>query len=320
MAPTALARIPVRGRLLTAEQFHALAEVPPEAEWFANLRNPHTREAYRRDVADFMAFVGIRKPEEFRQVTRAHVIAWRDSLAGKSPASIRRHLSALSSLMDYLCEANAIQHNPVDGVARPTDGANEGTTPAISDAQARQLLDAPPAGTLKGKRDRAILAVLLYHALRRAELCGLRVKDLAERRGVLSITVHGKRGKIRYVPVHPKAAALISDYLDASGHRDDRDGALFRPIKNALGTLEGHLTPGAIFSRVVRPYGRQIGIAVEGFGPHSLRTTAATNALEHDADIAKVQDWLGHANVSTTRLYDRRKMRPEESPTFRVSY
>ena len=51
-----------------------------------------------------------------------------------------------------------------------------------------------------------------------------------------------------------------------------------------------------------------------------LQLTAAINALEHDADIAKVQDWLGHANVSTTRLYDRRKMRPEDSPTFRVSY
>jgi integrase/recombinase XerD len=306
--------------LLTAAEFHRLAAVPAEAERFANLQNRHTREAYRRDVTSFMSFVGIRRPEDFRTITRAHVIAWRDTLADKSAATVRRHLSALSSLMDYLCDQNAITHNPVNGVARPTEGANEGTTPAISDAQARQLLEAPAADTLKGKRDRAILAVLLYHALRRSELCGLRVKDLAERRGVLSITVRGKRGKIRYVPVHPKAAALISDYLDASGHRDDRDRALFRPIKNALGTLEGHLTPGAIFSRVVRPYGRQIGIAVEGFGPHSLRTTAATNALEHDADIAKVQDWLGHANVSTTRLYDRRKMRPEESPTFRVSY
>ena len=50
------------------------------------------------------------------------------------------------------------------------------------------------------------------------------------------------------------------------------------------------------------------------------RATAATNALSHQADIAKVQEWLGHANVSTTRLYDRRKTRPEDSPTFRVQY
>ena len=53
---------------------------------------------------------------------------------------------------------------------------------------------------------------------------------------------------------------------------------------------------------------------------HALRATAATNALDHDADIAKVQEWLGHADIATTRIYDRRKMKPEDSPTFKVSY
>ena len=54
---------------------------------------------------------------------------------------------------------------------------------------------------------------------------------------------------------------------------------------------------------------------MNGLCVHSLRATAATNALSHEADIAKVQEWLGHANVSNTRLYDRRKVRPEDSPT-----
>ena len=53
---------------------------------------------------------------------------------------------------------------------------------------------------------------------------------------------------------------------------------------------------------------------------HTLHATAATNALDHEADIAKVQEWLGHANIATTRLYDRRRMRPEDSPTFKVAY
>jgi integrase/recombinase XerD len=53
---------------------------------------------------------------------------------------------------------------------------------------------------------------------------------------------------------------------------------------------------------------------------HSLRATAATNALAHHADIGKVQERLGHANVSTIRIYDKRRMRPEESPTFKVEY
>jgi len=62
------------------------------------------------------------------------------------------------------------------------------------------------------------------------------------------------------------------------------------------------------------------GLDVSGISNHAMRATAATNALSNSADIAKVQEWLGHANVSTTRLYDRRKNKPEESPTFRVKY
>jgi integrase/recombinase XerD len=49
-------------------------------------------------------------------------------------------------------------------------------------------------------------------------------------------------------------------------------------------------------------------------------TLSATNALDRGADLGKVQEWLGHANMSTTRLYDRRRSRPEDSPTFRVAY
>jgi integrase len=78
----------------------------------------------------------------------------------------------------------------------------------------------------------------------------------------------------------------------------------------------------APYDNIVRKYVREIGVSakIEGLCVHSLCATAATNALSHEADIAKVQEWLGHANVSTTRLYDRRKTRPEDSPTFRVKY
>lgn len=169
---TESALIAPQDNILTAEAFRHLANVPPELEWFANIENPRTRRAYQNDLKDFMRFLGITRPEEFRIVTRAHVIAWRKDLDARAlaTASVRRKLSALSSLFDALCEANAITHNPVKGVARPKEGANGGKTPAVSDAQARRLLDAPPAHTRKGQRDRAILATLLYHGLRREEL------------------------------------------------------------------------------------------------------------------------------------------------------
>jgi site-specific recombinase XerD len=80
------------------------------------------------------------------------------------------------------------------------------------------------------------------------------------------------------------------------------------------------LTADGVY-KVVQAYARQIGLSgIERLGVHALRATAATNALDHQADIAKVQEWLGHANISTTRLYDRRKHRPEDSPTFTAEY
>jgi site-specific recombinase XerD len=250
-------------------------------------------------------------------VTRAHVLAWRTTLEkrGLSSATIRRKLAALSSLFDHLCERNAVSLNPVAGVKRPKSNSNEGKTPALGDHQARALLDAPDPDTLKGKRDRALLAVLLYHGLRREELCLLKVRDIHDRRGVPHLRVHGKGNKLRHVPLHPACAERLHTYLEAAGHGSSPDFPLFLPVR-AIGTA---MTGDGVY-KCVQSYAKQAGIAVDGLGVHGLRATAATNALDHEADIAKVQEWLGHANIATTRLYDRRRSRPEDSPTFKVAY
>jgi site-specific recombinase XerD len=205
-------------------------------------------------------------------------------------------------------------------VKRPNLGSNEGKSPALGDDQAKLLLEVPSNDTEKGLRDRALLAVLLFHGLRRAELCSLAVGDLQSRRGVPHFRVHGKGGKMRFVPVHPGTLERISDYLARAGHGDDSKGALFRPVKNPVdGVLEKPLSGDAIF-KLVRFYSMKLGLDAKAVCVHGLRATAATNALDHQADIAKVQEWLGHANIATTRLYDRRKTKPEDSPTFKVSY
>jgi integrase/recombinase XerD len=97
----------------------------------------------------------------------------------------------------------------------------------------------------------------------------------------------------------------------------DDSGALFRPLRNnTTGRLDKAITPDGIY-KLVRAYSAQLGFEI---GAHALRVTAATNALDHQADIAKVQEWLGHANIATTRIYDHRRTRPEDSPTFKVAY
>jgi integrase/recombinase XerD len=314
------AEIAPASRLLTAAEFHRLADVPPEVEWFANLSNPSTRRAYENAIRDFMLFTGIVRPEEFRTVTRAHVVAWRDEVAhrGLGGSTIRHRLASLASLFDYLCEKNAVTHNPVKGVERPRTESAEGKTPALGDHHARELLAAPQKDTIKSKRDRAILSTLLFHALRREELCKLKVRDFPHaRKGVPHLRVSGKGGKTRYLPLHPGTHALIHDYLDSAGHGVDENGALFRPVRNnRTGRLERAITADGVY-KLVRAYSAQLGFEI---GAHALRATAATNALDHQADIARVQEWLGHANISTTRIYDHRRTRPEDSPTFKVAY
>lgn len=308
-------------RRLTVAEFQQLANVPAAIEWFANIDNPRTRRAYQGDLEDFCSFVGLASADEFRAVTRAHVLAWRAQLEtrGLAGATIRRKLAALSSLFDHLLECNAVAGgNPVHGVKRPRIETNEGKTPALGDHQAKALLDSPDVTSLKGLRDRALLAVLLYHGLRREEAAQLKVSDIQERRGIKHLQIHGKGGKLRYLPLHPTAAERIYAYLERSGHhQDDVQAPLFVPLRGrSTGT---GITANGIYA-MVGSYAKAAGINVAGLGVHGLRATAATNALEHEADIAKVQAWLGHANISTTRIYDRRQLRPEDSPTFKVRY
>lgn len=225
-------------RRLTAVEFQHLATVPAAVEWFANIDNPRTRRAYQNDLADFSSFIGLTTAEEFRVVNRAHVLAWRAQLEqrGLAGATIRRKLAALASLFDHLLECNAVAGgNPVHGVKRPRIETNEGKTPALGDHQAKALLDAPDMATLKGLRDRALLAVLLYHGLRREEAAQLTVSDILERRGIKHLLVHGKGGKVRYLPLHPVAADRIHDYLERSGHHlVAPKGPLFLPLRGLL--------------------------------------------------------------------------------------
>jgi integrase/recombinase XerD len=173
---------------LSAAEFQCLNKVPSEVEWFKNMRNPSTKRAYESAIKDFMLFMGIKRPEEFCDVTSAHVIARRDDLGDRLGdrtligTTIRHPLAALSSLFQYLCDKIAVTHNPVKGVKRPKVKGDVGKTPAIAGHQARKLLVVPAKKTLKGMRDRAILAALLYHALRREELCKLTVRDYKHER------------------------------------------------------------------------------------------------------------------------------------------
>jgi len=162
-----------------------------------------------------------------------------------------------------LCDRHAVPFNPAKGVSRPKIDSYEGKTPAISDAQVRALLTAPRGNGVKAKRDRDILSALFYHALRRHELCTLKVKDLHERRGVKHFQVDGKGEKRRYIPVNTGALGAIAEYLDAAGHGTNPNAPLFKPVRANAPWLGHGARPDALRGlsdgEALRQPGRDLG-------------------------------------------------------------
>lgn len=217
-----------------ASRFAQLGLMAIETQWLANFASTCTRRAYAADVRDFAAFSGLQTQSELLQVARSHVLAWRHHLQvqGLSPSTQRRKLASLSSLLEHLVDEQLIPTNPARGVRRPRLESHEGKTPALSLSQARALLEAPDAHTLKGVRDRAILAVMLLGGLRRAEVVTLRVRDFdCQRAGVSHLRVLGKGGKTRFIAAAPLMRERVQHYLKMRGAQPQSDEHLFIRMK-----------------------------------------------------------------------------------------
>ena len=300
-----------------------LAAIPEEQVWLASRKSARTRQAYQNDVAHFMRTFGIHTPEELRKIDHRAVMAWERLMReeqGSQASTVRRRLAALSSLFAHLVKFGVVEINPARDVERPVINRREGMTLAFSQKQARAILDAPEQDTLLGVRDRAILAVGLQVGFRRAEIASLKVGDFHMNRGFDSLKVVRKGGKKGSLAIHPQAAQRIRDYLNLTKHGDDLDGPLFRPVRDNQNANESrrHLAPIAI-DRVLRKYARSIGLD-RGYSAHSMRATFITTALDNGASLEDVQSAAGHADPSTTKLYDRRGYNPEKSASFFANY
>lgn len=234
----------------------------------------------------------------------------------------------LASLFNHLMDHQLVSVNPVHGVKRPSVSRDVGVTSAFNETQARTLLDAPKADTLMGLRDRAILSVLLQAGPRRAEVAKMKVKDLHMNKGYESLRYVRKGNKQHSITLHPQTAQRIREYLEAAGHKDELDGALFRAVKpNWKAKIKQERKPEAILfldpdaiDRILRKYVKGALGITRGFSAHSCCSTFATTALEKKCPLEDVQQTLGHADSRTTKLYDRRSDNPERSATFFANY
>jgi len=307
-----------------------LRAIPEEEIWLQDQRSHHTRRAYKADVLHFMRALQITNREDLRQVERAAVIAWIRSMEEKQekPRTIRRRLSALSSLYTHLVEYRVADKNPVREIKRPRVNRKRGVTAAFNTKQARKILDAPSEKTLEGLRDRAILSVLLQAGPRRAEVASMKVSDFYQNMGYYSIRFKRKGGEDHSLALNPQTAQRIEQYLSKSGHGSDVESPLFRPIKENWKTRKKRaekpedkqfLHPDLI-NRIVKKYVEEALQIERGFSAHSCRATFATTSLTNGSSLEDVQEALGHADATTTKLYDKRGFNPEKSAAFFANY
>ena len=267
----------------------------------------HTRRAYGRALTEFLTWFQTSGATGFNKATvAAHVAYLRDN--GKPASSINQRLTAIRKLGQEAADNGLIDQSTAQAISRVegihTDGKRLGNWLSKQDAQ--RLLDAPDVETIKGLRDKALLAVLLGCGLRREECAGLTVAHLQQREGRwVVVDLVGKRNKTRSVPMPSWAKAAIDEWCKAVGITSAvqaelaRPGFIFRPLRRGGHVQSGAMTAQAVFD-VVCEYSGLLGLTVR---PHDLRRTFAKLAYKGSAPIDQIQLSLGHSSMQTTERY-----------------
>jgi integrase/recombinase XerD len=257
-----------------------------------------TLAAYARDLTRWARFLeerGVGSPEA---VTPGDLREWVFGLkdAGLAPTSIRRAQSAVRTYYAFLLAEGSVQADPTERLESPKLGRR--LPDFLSREEVLALLDAPDPGAALHWRDRAILELLYATGMRVSELAELPLSALDLDEGFL--TVFGKGGKERLVPVgEPALRALVRYLRDVRPELDrGRGRGKGRVFLNARGAP---LSRVAVWT-LVKESARRAGITRK-VSPHTLRHTFATHLLEGGADLAAVQELLGHADIATTQIY-----------------
>jgi site-specific recombinase XerD len=264
------------------------------------MHSPNSKVAYDHALSDFLSWYRVNAPGE--AFSKGLVQRWMASLqsSGLSASTINLRLSAVKKLASEAQDNGLLDPTLAHGIGRVKGIKRAGVRVGnwLTKAQAEALLNSPDITTLKGNRDRALLAVLIGCGLRRTELSNMTFDHIQQRDGRwVLIDLIGKGGRIRSVPMPGFAKAAIDSWTAAAGIRD---GLVFRSMNNK-GQLTGNgLLAQNIMDAVIK-YGAEIGS--ERLAPHDLRRTFAKLAHGGHSPLEQIQLSLGHASIQTTERY-----------------
>ncbi len=268
----------------------------------------NTISAYRRDLEDFRNFLH-RRARLIAAAAPPDISAYvaEASATGLKATSLARRLSAVRQLYKFLVAEGQVTADPTLGQAGPR---KERALPkTLNVAEVDRLIETASQRAGKAKGLERLRAVRLHCLIEMLYATGMRVSELVSLpRDVLAgdarvLTIKGKGGRERLVPLNSKARAALEHYLQLG--RDPNDAVAATVATKRLfpsKSTQGHLTRQR-FGQDLKDLAAEAGLDPDRISPHVLRHAFASHLLDRGADLRSVQQLLGHADISTTEIY-----------------
>jgi len=289
----------------------ALAEQSALADFLGRMSaergaSTNTLQAYGRDLETFLAFTTA-EGLILAEIEPRHVSAHLHSLAvdGLAPASRARKLSAIRQFFRFLEAEGRVTTNPAEAIVAPSKGRSLPKTLNVAEvdrllaAAAARIATVTASERLAALRLSALLELLYATGMRVSELVSLPRRVLAGDDRVL--TIKGKGGRERMVPLNPAARSAVAAYLAEEAQRMQAGYPHSKWLFPAH-SAEGHVTRQHL-GQEIKEIAGEAGIDPERVSPHVLRHAFASHLLDRGADLRAVQQLLGHADISTTQIY-----------------
>ena len=264
-----------------------------------SVSSPITKRVYNMALDEFLRWFQQAPRPGF---TKATVSAWRVSLEERKlgSSSIIVRMSAIRKLAAEAADNGLLAPELAAGISRVKSAKTVGVRMGnwLSARQAQNLLNAPDATTVRGLRDRAILAVLLGCGLRRSEVAALTFAHVQQRDGRWCIVdLVGKHGRVRTAPMPTWVKLAVDTWTTAASVTD---GHVFRSVSRGDRVGADGLGEKVVW-QLIKPYAKMAG--VPGIAPHDLRRTCAKLCRAAGGELEQIQMLLGHASVQTTERY-----------------